>query len=129
KYNNSGNNDLYIYSNSGTVGNDSKNGCSNHQSNHTGLYTDRTSVSEQCSTNVAININKWNQWNMESCNNKYNNSRNNDLYIYSNSGTVCNDSDNGCSNHQSNHTGLYTDRTSVSEQCSINVAININKWN
>src|SRR5712671_6566798 len=99
QYINNGNNDLYIYSNSRTVRNDSNDGCSNHESNYTGVYTDRTSVSEQCSTIAAININKWNQWNMESCNNKYINSGNNDLYIYSNIRTVCNDGKNGCGNH------------------------------
>src|SRR5439155_1402694 len=116
KYNNSWNNDLYIYSNSGTMCNDSNYGYCNHQSNHTGLYTDRTFMSKQYCTCITGNINQWNQWNMESCNTKYKNSWNNDLYIYSNSGTMCNDSNYGYCNHQSNHTGLYTDRTIMSEQ-------------
>src|SRR5436190_157796 len=100
QYNNSGNNDLYVYSNSRTVCNDSKDGCSNHQSNHTGLYTDRTFMSELNSAIITININQWNQWNMEPCNNQYNNSGNNDLYIYSNSRTMCNNGNDGCGNHQ-----------------------------
>src|SRR5213079_1607373 len=96
KYNNSWNNDIYIYSNSRTVCNNSNDGYCDYKSNHTGVYTDRTTMSKLNSAVAAINIIQWNQWNMESCNNKYNNGWNNDLYVYSNSGTMCNDSEDGC---------------------------------
>src|SRR5438046_2664214 len=92
QYVNKRNNDLYIYSNSRTVCNNSNDGYCDYKSNHTGVYTDRTTMSKHNSAVATININQWYQWNMESCNNQYNNSGNNNLYIYSNSRTVCNNS-------------------------------------
>src|SRR5260221_144308 len=104
QYINKRNNDLYIYSNSRTVCNDSNDGYCDYKSNHTSIYTDRTIVSELKCTGITWNINQWHQRNMEPCNNQYNNSGNNDLYIYSNSRTVCNDSNNGYCDYKSNHT-------------------------
>src|SRR5260221_448983 len=98
--------------------NNSEDGYNNKHTGNTDVYTDRTIVSKQHSTITTININQWNQRNMESCNNQYINSRNNDLYIYSNSRTVRNNSEDGYCDYKSNHTGLYTDRATLSKQYS-----------
>src|SRR5260221_73860 len=92
QYINKRNNDLYIYSNSRTMCNDGKNGCSNHKSNYTSLHTDRTIMSELNITRPPTSINQWHYTTIYSSNNQYINKRNNDLYIYSNIRTVRNDS-------------------------------------
>jgi hypothetical protein len=65
---------------------------------------------------------------MESLNNKYFNSWNIDLYLYSYSRAVCHYSNNEYCCNSFDYPHICTDRTSVSEQHSSGIARKFNKY-
>ena len=116
QYCNNRNDNVYIYANGSLCyGND--NGYCDHCTGDSNIYSDRTTVPEQCSTVTAFNITQWICRNMESCNDQYCNNRNDNVYIYAN-GSLCYGNDNGYCDHCTGDTNIHSDRTTVPEQCS-----------
>ena len=99
QYSNNGNKDLYVYTGSGSVCSNLYNGYSDQQPDHTDVYADRPIVQRKYSAITANIINQYHTDNryVESCNDQYIDSGNNDLYIYTGSGSVCEHLYNGYS--------------------------------
>src|SRR5437762_3526595 len=113
KYGSSWNDNLYIYTNRSLCYADNHGYCDDCTGN-TNVHADRTTLSEQYSTCTSSNIRQWLCRNMEPCNNKYSNSWNNDLYIYTNR-SLCYCSYNGYHDRNADNTNVYTNRTSLPE--------------
>ena len=94
------------------------------------IYTDRTSMPEQHSSGTAFKFNKytWHYRYLESGYYKYNNSWNNDLYLYSGWGAMCRWNNYGYSGIDQYYPNIYTDRTTLSEQHSPGTAFKFNKY-
>src|SRR5204862_399676 len=123
KYSNSWHLDLYIYTNRSLCCADN-NGCYDHYAEIGKLQSKRTTLPELDSTCTSCNIKQWICWNMEPCNNKYSNSWNLDLYIYTNRSLCC-ANNNGCYYHYAGNTNLHADRTTLPELDSTCTACNI----
>ena len=118
KYGNSWDNDLYVYTRSRTVCICCDNEYCCNSICCTCIYTDRATVSEQHGPGLTNKFGKYtcDHGNVESGYNKYGSSRDNYIYIYTRSGTVCICCDNEYSCNAIYYHDLYTDRPAVSEQ-------------
>ena len=98
------------------VRNNSNDGCRDynrrsHQRSHRSDLFARTVTAPA----LTSNIHQRNHRNMEPGNDQHCNSRNNNLYLYTNCRPVRNSSNNGYSDHTPGHTNLYADRTTLPE--------------
>ena len=130
KYCNSWNNDLYIYSRYRSVCHYRNNGYCDNYFDHPDIYTDRAALSEFNCSNSANQFDKYSGHNrdMESCNDKYCNSRNNNLYLYSCCRSVFHYHNNGCCDNYFYHTDIYADRTIMPELNCSGTASKFNKF-
>jgi hypothetical protein len=109
---------------------DSYNGYRGNYFYRSNIYTDRSALPEQLCPGTTVKLNQYtsNNRDMEPCNYKYSNSRNNDLYIYPGSRPVCYDSYNGYRGNYFCHPGIYTDRGALSEQHSSGITVKLYQY-
>jgi hypothetical protein len=130
KYSNSRNDDLYLYPYGGSVCSSYYNGYRSNYFCRSNIYTDRASLPEQLCPGITVKLDKYASHNrdMEPCNYKYYNSRNDDLYLYPGIRSVRRRYNNGYRSNYFCHPGIYTDRASLPEQHSSGITVKLYQY-
>src|SRR5436309_1255352 len=102
QYDNSRNDNIYIYTERRTMCDNIHIRYYNHSTNCSDICSNWSAMSKRCCTLASCKFNEWNQRNMESCNNQYDNSRNDNIYIYSERRTMCDNIHIRYYNHSAN---------------------------
>src|SRR5215212_7139349 len=115
KHHNSRNNNLYLHTHRRRLCGTSNNEYCYNKPGYSNVRTNWSAVSKQYTAIIANIINQRKKWNMESINDQYFNSGNNNVYFHTDWRWLCNTGYNEYCYNQPGYTNIYTDWTSLSK--------------